>query len=270
LIQETKNEDDVSERKQSLVMDNFSRIEDYLDGLMTDSERRAFEADLRTDPSLASDLAYLHEAREGLTRQWAHSEQQTELVKILKPLGKQHFGPPARPLRARLQNALWGLAAVITAGLILWLVWNRQAPKRLPVAPMLFARHFRPSLDFGVARSVDGSNADTLAQVEQAYKNGDYACARTLLFARSENATGHSSFVFLQIGQLYLLGNQPDSARLALAKVENGYSQQRDWYLAMSALAANDPIQAKIRLERLAAVAGPFQKEAQEIFDALE
>jgi len=38
----------------------------------------------------------------------------------------------------------------------------------------------------------------------------------------------------------------------------------------MSALAANDPIQAKIRLERLAAVAGPFQKEAQEIFDALE
>ncbi len=249
-------------------MDNFSRIEDYLDELMTPSERAAFEADLQTDAALASDLMYLREARERLTQQWVNQEQENELVKIMKPLGKQHFGKSTRPLHKRLSYYLWGLAATIIAGFIVWLIWRRQAAQNPLTPPMLFAQHFRPSLDFDLSRS---GEVDTLTQLQQAYEKGEFARVRALLFARSRDSTnGYNSFIFLQIGQLYLLDQQPDSARQALVKVRNGYSQQRDWYLALSALAANDSAQAKRILQRIAAAAGPFQAEAREILEDLK
>lgn len=250
-------------------MDNFSRIEGYLDNTMPESERKVFEADLLTDPTLSEALAHLREARERLPSQWSQNEQEAALARTLQAWGDQYFGKAAPPSRRHLW---WWLAlAAAVAVLALWLAWPRQTQKSPPDATRVFAQHFSPSLDFGPARSQSPDGSDTLALLQSAYLSGDYARAIALLTPRVDgNTATHNSFAYLQLGQLYLLNRQPDAARRALAQVKNGYGHQRDWYLAMSALAANAPDEAKPMLQRIAAESGPFQAKAREVLEELK
>lgn len=245
-------------------MKNITRIEDYLDGQLSAAERSFFEADLLTDPELADAHSILQEARVLLAEHWSNCQQEAALSKTLKSLGKGYFGKH-RSRWAPLRQAGWWLLP-LAVGLILWLIWPRAEPK--PSAPMLFARHFHPALDFSAARS-EGEAPD---QLEQAYQQGDYARVLALITSRQsdKDSAAYNSFYFLQLGQVLLLNHQPEAARAALLKVQNGYVQQRQWYLAMSALAANDPASARQILQGIAVDEGPFQAEARVVLEALK
>ena len=245
-------------------MKNIARIEEYLDGQLSAADRAAFESDLLTDPELADAHSILQEARGLLAEHWSNSQQEVALSKTLHTLGKRHFGRH-RSRWAPLRQAGWWLLALAVA-LMLWLIWPRAEPK--PSAPMLFARHFHPALDFSAARS-EGEAPD---QLEQAYQQGDYARVLALITTQQseKDSAAYNSFYFLQLGQVLLLNHQPEAAQAALLKVQNGYVQQRQWYLAMSALAANDPASAQRILQGIAVEEGPFQAEARVVLEALK
>jgi len=129
----------------------YARIEDYLDDLLTPTDRADFEAQLSAHPELAADLEQVREARARLARQLAEQNDDAALTKTLQAIGQQHFSSTATPspsLRAAQppSSRRWWLAAaaVIAAAFITWLMWPKaDTPARL------YAEHRRfPEANF--------------------------------------------------------------------------------------------------------------------------
>ena len=112
-------------------MDNFESIEDYLTNRLGEQEKKQFEDQLASDPSLRADMVLQKQIIEGVK-----TARITELKAMLSQV-------PVPPADGGLSGAVVGkiAATVITAGVIgtsLYFYFGQEEPKKsIPAAPIV-------------------------------------------------------------------------------------------------------------------------------------
>lgn len=152
-------------------MNDLATIESYLNGQMTNAERVAFEASLRTDTALADTLAFYVMAKHSAkvaAREQRHAEWEVR---------RRTVAQPARPLH-RIGQWAYPLAAAACLMLALGFGWyfiNK------PTAPELADAYINEHL-ITLSVTMDGQ-ADSLQTGIQRYNNGNLAEADALFGA---------------------------------------------------------------------------------------
>jgi len=115
-------------------MNNFEKIEAYLEGWMTQEERAAFEAELQTNEALRKDYEDWLYTERVLQKQLSADEKTQELKNILTPLTRKYFKVERKP-QGNVESFKKYIiaAATATAILIIFLsiprgVVNSQVP----------------------------------------------------------------------------------------------------------------------------------------------
>ena len=227
----------------------YTRIEAYLDGILSETELVVFEADVQADPALAAALADVREARERLARLWAQPDEEAALSQTLQALGKQHFGIQSTSLpegqsanidrsgqlitdnrQLTTQRWWWALVAALAAALLAWLAWPKGEPSVRLYAEF---RHF-PEASFTEKGSAD-AGGKTLVQAESDFNQKKYAAALAALQAHlAAHPNDLESKMFMGLCQLELGQTSDAMATFMSYQVSSGvWTLEARWYLAL-------------------------------------
>jgi len=243
----------------------YERIESYLAGTLSDSERRAFESELSDDLSLAEEVALHQKAQLHLS-----DKKRLEMRELVQTVGKEYAAN--QPSKAR---NVWFLR-VAAAFLILLSVssayWLMNLDETNRSEQELFADYYVPYPARHLQRTDPNAPTDSVKIALDHYTNKEFVQASAQLEAL---LVKHNEPIFhFYLGHC-LLGMK--QASMAIGHFEsvvqegnNYFVAQAEWYLALSLLANEQPDLAREALQRVAVNKGhSFHQEAGELLDAL-
>ena len=262
----------------------YNRIEDYLDGNLSETERAVFEADVQADPALAAALADVREARERLSRQWAQVDDDTALRQTLQHLGQQHFAsqpispathqpsnPPVhqstnQPINQSTKRWWWAVAAIAAAALLAWLLWPKPEPDQRLYAEY---RHF-PEASFSL-KSGGTASGQALARAEADFNQKNYADALAALQAHLAAQPDDLDAQFFEgLCQLELGQTAEATAAFSALSISGGvWTGEARWYLALCHLRSKNWGQC---VEALLGIrpGEPHYEEAQRLMEQMK
>ena len=154
-------------------MNDLERIENYLTGQLTTTERNQFEAALRTDPALAESMAFYIQTKQ-IARAEARRQRKAELD-ALRPAPKRQSAP-VRWVAAASVLLLLGLG---------WLVFRleNETPTMTQLTDTYLADNYGQ-----LSTTMGGGNVGSLEQGIDLYNQQQYADAEAI-FTRELNQT---------------------------------------------------------------------------------
>jgi tetratricopeptide (TPR) repeat protein len=145
-------------------MNDLDTIDNYFSGQLTGPEKAQFEQQIVTDPNLAETVAFYVQARQ-TARQQAQAGRKAEWAAL-----RQRQEPVSQPVWRPMSYAA---AACVVLLLGLFVFWPN------PSAPAIADRYIQENLTtLSVTMS---SQPDTLQLARQAYNEGQFAKAETLI-----------------------------------------------------------------------------------------
>ncbi len=228
--------------------EDYSLIEEYLDGRLSPEARAELESRLATDQELAAALSLRREMNRNLMKR----DRRIQLKTTLDELGDEFFGAeemekPSQPkVKRLLPRRSWlayaaAVAVLVTAGLALYFNWR----------PSLYDRHAQhPPLAL-VQRS---AQSDALATRSEQYFNAkDYENAYQSLGRYIQIAPDN------KLAKLYLGISALETDRFAEAQKiftelrENGdqWQDYAQWYLALNYLKQGDRTASRNALNQI-------------------
>lgn len=212
------------------------KIQRFLSGDMTESEREAFETLMEQDELLRDEVDFQRGLTQFLRDEGARKLQ--DRVKQLKTAQENEFTFPWKK----------ALAAILILGLLAipayYFVSNST-----PEGPELSATYFEPYPD---RITQMGDERDSLELAMSFYNSKEYEKAATLLEVLSPDSSGYAS-LYLSICQI-----QNDQASKAISTLNSQIDILGDesevkpvlhWYLILAYLKANRPNEAKVELK---------------------
>ena len=97
----------------------YTLFESYLDGTMSEAEKKAFALRLGQEPDLQTAFTEYQQIRSGYQQRWKQAPAQQQLKATLEEVGADYFRPDKKPRRLRW---LWVVAAAAAAVLLI-LLW---------------------------------------------------------------------------------------------------------------------------------------------------
>lgn len=244
----------------------YTKIEDYLDDALDDQERQAFEAEVRTDPALAQQLAVVRETRQRLITQWANEPAETDLLETLQKIGSEHFKSGAGSGQTgaggrlfRLPPGWWAAAAAVAATVIA--AWFFLRP---PSNERLYAQYGAfPEADFTVRGDSPATN--DLSAAEAAFNRKDYAEALNLLQAY---LAGHpeDAQARLHAGLCHLELKQYPEATAIFSEIggsKNVWADEANWFLALTYLRQDKRNESARILKLIPQSSGRYEQAAE-------
>lgn len=247
-------------------------IEAYLKGELSATEKTAFEEQLKTDSELAKAWKLNQEVDKAVT-----NPKDFEMEHKLKMAGEKH----AQKYRAELEQpkpsnakAIYLLVFALVAILIVGFFWINPQEKEGEIAKdpaQLFADAYEL---YDGSSNIRGTNLKTtLAQAQENYKKGKNKEAIVLLsqLLENENLTSDDAvLVRFYSGIAHLADNQTTAAKLELKRVleieGHAYTQQSQWYLALTSLKEGDAETARKWLRKVIATSpGKYANQAEDI-----
>lgn len=236
----------------------FDRIKQYQNKQMPESERLAFENQIKTDPAFANEVAIWLAIYHGIQGN-GDERLQAELLEVGKNLLQQETTTPSMTARVSPENLKnrfsvprWVYAA---AALLLLLVIALPLYQRLnktestyASADAIYSEHFKQP-------SVEGVRDNAVNNWRVAYEQANYAEAIADLEALLNDPDNRRpSKTNLYIGLSYLGLQQPQQAIEAFKKVGQDSEEWGDaqWYSAMAWLKLGDTTKAKALLQSIA------------------
>ncbi len=230
-------------------MDQQDRIQAYLDGTLTPSDRQTFETELQTNPILAEELLLQREAIAllKLDRQRAYKSQLQTIAQ------REATQIRTAPVVALWQRRWLQIAAAVV--LLFGVGWLLQQAFSGPVDYQELAMSaYEPYPDRLNVRGEQEISA-TLVEGMQAYGQQDYAQAISLLSQVPESDSLYLPTRFY-LGNAYLSHQQAKEAVEVFSRLQsnpdNLFREATDWYLALAYLANGQTEQGKILLQALA------------------
>lgn len=155
----------------------LERVEKYLEGMLSETERLAFEQDLEQNEELRSDLKYLHLEREAM------AAREIEAKELAISQWNREF---RQRKRIRIGIAIGSLVAITL--IMIWLLW----PKNTMTGPV--AALYEPIEDLsGLNLSRDGSSPEAVSdpgnttvlylEAHRLLQNGKWAKAESAFLA---------------------------------------------------------------------------------------
>ncbi len=217
----------------------YTKIEDYLDNVLGEQERQAFEDDVHTNPALAETLTLVQEARRRLSAQWANESADAALLDSLRQIGSEHFKSDSTSGKSsgggrlfRLAPAWWAAAAALAATVVAaWFFLRPPANERLYAQYGAF-----PEADFTVRG--DDPAASDLSAAEVAFNQKNYAEAlqqlATYLSSHPDDAQTrlHAGLCHLELKQY----TEATTIFQQIGSSANVWADEANWFLALTYL----------------------------------
>jgi len=248
------------------MAEQYTKIEDYLDDILNEQERIAFEAEVRDNPALAQNLSVVREARQRLIAQWADEPADAALLETLKQAGIDHFksGADSGQVGAvgrtfRLTPVWWAAAAALTG--IVIAAWFFLRP---PTNEQLYAQYGAfPEADFTVRGDEPGTG--DLPAAEAAFNQKDYAEALRQLTAYLTNhpndtqARLHTGLCHLELKQY----GEASAIFTEIGSSKNVWADEANWFLALTYLRQGKPDDCARVLKSIPPDSGRYEQAAE-------
>jgi TolA-binding protein len=249
-------------------------IDKYLGGELKPEEKAAFEKRLATESALSEQVA--------LHRQITASFRSSGRASMLAMLAEEDANMPAyqevevaeeKPEAKVIafnnksrQMYYWAAAAVLLLLVPFIFIIRNNTSERIA------DRYFEPHKYQGATANNDTADLSTKAMNH--YEKGKYALALPILEKMLGNNTTAEAEVQFYKGNSHLALNHPKDAiasfEAVLAMPANQYTEEAQWYLALSYIKAEDKTKAKELLNTIVDTQNhPFHKNASELLKKL-
>ncbi len=244
--------------------EKFEQIDDYVSGNLPAEAQAVFEQQLRADPQLAEAVALHRDMLTGFRRAIRRDvDRESEVDRERKAHYARLEQQAARRNRAVVPLWLTGIAASLVLGAGVYLLTGDKHDK-------LFAAYYQPYMAAATERG--GTATDAKAQALQAYENGAYERAATLLSSCAGAPSPDAECLFFAGLSSLALSRLPEAERHLLQVVTlppNDYAGRARWYLALAYLKDDQPGKAEPLLRELQGQGGFYGKKATELLKEL-
>lgn len=228
----------------------------YAEDDLSEDERRQFEADLQTDPSLAEELSLYRELKAALQERLPADEGAAALRSTLKELNRQHFSTAKHIPMTRW---LTGVAAAIIIAFSIYVLIPSSSLESLGRTEM-------------ISTTERGSNTDTLLQQAAVYFNQQEFTKALPLLDKAVQADSTSQLALFYRGVTQWHTGANEAARKDLTQVYNGESLLRfeaAFYIALSYASEKKNPEALEWLQKIPA-GTPVSDRAQKLKNKLK
>ncbi|MFA9371701.1 MAG: tol-pal system YbgF family protein [Labilibaculum antarcticum] len=245
---------------------NFDRIEDFLDGDLTENQLKEFEKDLLEDLDLQMELDLHTEVNDAIMEQ-----DVMDLRSKLEAIETPHNPAEKRKLKflTKWNITAASLALVIGLGSLMYILNNPSTYSNDKV----FSNYYKPYNVVVNTRSSDVMIDNLLVTALKSYETKDYRTALTLfkkiLDKDSTNITGnfYSGISNIEINE-YSKANK--NFTRVLKHKNNLFIEQSEWYLGFCYLMTNEKEKALKQFHVIAQGNSFYKTKALEIINRLE
>lgn len=244
------------------------KIQRYVSGELSDSERTAFEAEVQSNADLEAELRFSQDLVYTLK-----NKEQLEVNSILKDaIADVYIEPDFDALKDQESGSAgsgfskWLLSGVVIIGLAVGGMFVTSSGLFAPSETALLVQEYLEPFENLISPPEGGA----LAQGMMAYDQGDYKSATQLLSAYVQNNTDPQARFYLGVSQLLDGQLAPAISNLEiLAKAEDLPQKAAQWYLALAYL-KNDEIKKATPLIEGLKDNGVFGPKAQPLLQKLQ
>ncbi|WP_127344763.1 hypothetical protein [Ancylomarina longa] len=245
---------------------NFDRIEDFLDGELSNEQLKEFEKNLLDDSDLQLELS-LHEEVEDAIMEQDVMDLRNKLESIETP-------PTETKKRKYKYLSKWNitaasLALLIGLGSLMYLTNHKSSYSNDKV----YSNYYKPYNVVINTRSSDVTVDNLLVSALKSYESKDYRTALSLfkkiLDKDSTNITGnfYSGVSNLEINEYSKANKNFDRV---MRHKNNLFIEQTEWYLGFCYLMTNERDKAIVQFNSIAKGNSFYKTKAREILNRLE
>ncbi|PXX96971.1 hypothetical protein DF185_18240 [Marinifilum breve] len=245
---------------------NFDRIEDFLDGGLSDDQLKEFEKDLLDDPDLQMELDLHQEVDEAI--------MENDIMDLRSKLEAIEIPPKEQEKRKFKYLTKWNIVAASLAlfiglGSLMFLVNNKNSYSNEKV----YSNYYKPYAIVNTTRSADANIDNMLVTALKSYEAKDYQTALTLFKQiLDKDSTNITSNFYSGISNLEI--NEYHKANKNFTRVikhkNNLFIEQSEWYLGFCYLMTNERDKAIKQFNTIARGNSFYKAKAQEILSKLE
>lgn len=245
---------------------NFDRIEDFLDGGLSDDQLKEFEKDLLNDPDLQMELDLHQEVDEAI--------MENDIMDLRSKLEAIETPPKEQEKRKFKYLTKWNIVAASLAlfiglGSLMFLVNNKSSYSNEKV----YSNYYKPYKMVVNTRSADANIDNMLVTALKSYEARDYHTAlalfKQILDKDSTNITSnfYSGISNLEINEY---GKANKNFTRVIKHKNNLFIEQSEWYLGFCYLMTNERDKAIKQFNTIARGNSFYKAKAQEILSKLE
>lgn len=247
-------------------MDNYSeKIQDYIDGLLSDAEKQSFEDALAKDEGLRKETELQQQIQDVLSVRNNSEQGLQELKATLSEKGKEYFSSPPKTiaLKPSLRRKIlsrWGIGAGVAACILIGLAFFGVFSSDLNQLPILQSEVVRGA-----------TNNDNISMAINAFNHKDYKTSIRLFSEISEKDKDAVRFKYY-LGLSYCGDKQYESATEILIPVADGVSLYQDKAAYYIAVAAKESGKKQLALKYVQKVSkgSPYYNKASRLIKKLQ
>lgn len=241
-------------------------IEKYLSGDLTSSEQ------IKIDHRIAGDSVFSEalKVRKDMNHFLLFQKHKKEIQPTLDAFGEQFFDKAVTSV-SKKTNAKWSPLKIgwsIAATILLLIIAYFGLSSTKKVESSIIALYIGKAKKQSTTRSISNlDNSTTLVaelnHIDSLYLMEQYDKALIKLIDLSQQyPTIKSSSFFFELGQIYLLNNQPIKAIEAFDQVVVGYTNDKVWFSTLAKIKAGQIAAAKKELQTILDAETPYKSDA--------
>ncbi len=221
--------------------DKDQKIQEYLDGSMSQDEKLAFEGLMNTDAELAAEVTELRELEYDLKAAGVDS--------FRSKMDQWEQGYQKNQGKNRMRTFLAIAASIVVVLLAGYYFTGQQGSS----AEKLYAANFVPYEDMILTRGEPSATGSQLVDGMIAYNDGDYTIAAEHLEQfRITNPDNKAAALYLAISQTELGRYDAAERSFNIAMEDPNFRQQAQWYLSLMYIKNHKNAEALGQLQAIA------------------
>ncbi len=244
-------------------MDNYHRIEEFIDGNLSEDDAHRFRSELETNPMLFSEFNLRLEVNEAI--------KDKNIAEFRELVGHQLRNQSSHTVSFNFQKDIlktWHLAAASFALIVvvggLWYILSNKPYS----TERLVSKYYKPAQSILQYRSLELNSDDALKEAFNFYQQNDYINALKYFNSLDNQITAkfYSGICYIELEQF---DKALESFEYVINDKDNLFVEQAEWYLGLIYLMNNQKTQALDQFGKIAKSDSYYATQAKEILKYL-